>query len=89
MTTAQLSLQTDIARQLSTELGDSGMVTCRENQVTVVISLSNCEGNFGTILQRIHRVIDEYYPERSENIFIRVRDESGTFQHVMKIWKPV
>jgi hypothetical protein len=41
MTTAQLSLQTDIARQLSTELGDSGMVTCRENQVTVVISLSN------------------------------------------------
>jgi len=85
----KLPLNTNIARLLSIEFGNSGIVTCPCGQVTMVMSRSNCERNFGNILLQVHRLIDECYPERSEHIFIVLQDESGTFQSTLKIWKSV
>jgi protein-arginine kinase activator protein McsA len=89
MATKQLSLKTNIAHLLSIEFFNSGIVTCSDGRVTVVMSRATCERNFDDIIQQIHRAIDECYPERSEDIFILVRDESGNFQNVMKIWKSI
>jgi hypothetical protein len=87
MATKELTLKTNITNLLRTEFGDAGVVTCPDNQVTVVISKNNCEQNYGNILQQIHRVIEEYCPNRNENVFILVRDEAGSFQNILKIWK--
>jgi hypothetical protein len=87
MITKELSLKTNISRLLSIELGGFGAVTCPGEHVTVIISLTDCENKFGDILQKIHRVIDDSYPDRDENLFILVRDETGSFQNVMKVWK--
>jgi hypothetical protein len=87
MATQELVLKNHITRLLSTEFGEAGMVTCPDEQVTVIISRNSCEQNYGNILQQIHRVIDEYCPDRSENVFILVRDETGSFKNVLKIWK--
>jgi len=82
-----LPLKTNITHLLSIEFGELGIVSCVNDQVTVVLSLNDCENNFGNILQQIHRVIDECYPNRKENVFILIKDESGAFQNVQKIWK--
>jgi len=89
MVVKELPLKEKIIRLLDIEFGESGAVTCPDEKITVVMSLNNCERNFGNILQQIHRVIDECYPERNENVFILIRDESGAFQNVLKIWKSV
>jgi len=87
MATKELILTGDIAQLLCMELGDAGAVDCPDGQLTVTLSRTNCEKNYGNIVRRIHRVIDRSYPERKENVFILVRDEAGVFQNVMKIWK--
>jgi hypothetical protein len=87
MATKELVLKTNITRLLRTEFGEAGMVTCPDEQVTVIISRNSCEQNYGHILQQIHRVIEEYCPDRNEHIFILVRDEAGSFKNILKIWK--
>ena len=89
MPTKELPLKTSITRLLGIELGLTGVVTCPDDVVTIVISRENCEQNYGNILQQIHRVIEEAYPIRRENLFIRVQDESGGFKHIVKIWKSI
>jgi hypothetical protein len=88
MATEELTLTGDIVQLLRIELMDSCAIGCSDGQVTVTLSRTNCEKNYGNIVQHIHRVIDRRYPERSENVFILLRDEAGVFQNVMKIWKP-
>ena len=87
MATKELMLKTNITRLLRAEFGEAVKVTCPNSQVTIVISRAACEQNYGNILQQIHRVIEEYYPDRCENIFILIRDEDGSFKNVFKIWK--
>ena len=87
MAIKELPLKANITRLLAIEFGDAGIVSCPDNQVTVTITGAGCQHNFGNILQQIHRVIDECCPERKENVYILVRDEAGSFQNLMKIWK--
>jgi len=87
MATKELTLKSNITRLLSTEFGNIGMVTCPDNQVTIIISRKNCEQHYGNFVQQIHRVIEEYCPYRTENVFILIRDEDGTFKNTLKIWK--
>jgi len=87
MAIKELPLKANITRLLVIEFGDAGMVSCTDDQVTVTITGTSCQHNFGNILQQIHRVIDECCPERKENVYILVRDEAGSFQNLMKIWK--
>lgn len=87
METKELALKTNIIQLLSTAFDDAGTVTCPDELVTIVISRATCEQNYGNFLRQIHRVIDEYCPDRSENVFILVRDETGSFKNVLKIWK--
>jgi hypothetical protein len=89
MATASITLTEDIARSLRTALGGSGNVSCPDGKITVVLSRTDCEKNYGQVLQQIHRIIAEYCPERDEHIFIRVQDEAGLFQNVLKIWKTI
>ena len=85
MAIKELPLKAKITRLLAIELGAAGTVSCPDNQITVTIT--NCQHNFGNVLQQIHRAVDECCPERPENIYILLRDEAGTFQNLMKIWK--
>jgi len=87
MAIKELPIKENITRLLAIEFGDAGMVSCPDNQVTVTITGEGFRQNFGNILQQIHRVIDECCPERKENIFILIRDEAGSFQNLIKIWK--
>jgi hypothetical protein len=89
MATASITLTEDIARLLRKALGKSGEVSCPDGKVTVVLSRADCEKHYGQILQQIHRIIAECCPEREEHLFIRVQDEAGAFQNIMKIWKTV
>jgi len=89
METKEFTLNEDIARLLRIELGDAGAVASLDGKITVILSRADFEKNYGNIIQQIHRVIDESYPDRSENVFILVRDEAGLFQNRMKIWKSV
>ena len=82
-----MAIKENITRLLATEFGEAGIVSCPDDQVTVIISGTACQQNFGNILQQIHRVIDDGCPERKENVFILVREEAGSFQNLMKIWK--
>jgi hypothetical protein len=83
----ELPLKATITRLLSIEFGNTCLVTCPDNQITFTMTGNSCQQNFGETLQQIHRVIDECCPERHENVFILVRDEAGSFQNLMKIWK--
>jgi hypothetical protein len=87
MAIEELPLKANITRLLAIEFGDAGIVSYTDNQVTVTINGTGCQHNFGNILQQIHRAIEESCPERKENVFILVRDEAGSFQNLMKIWK--
>jgi hypothetical protein len=89
MATASITLTEDIARSLRTALGGSGNVSCPDGEITVALSRTDCEKNYGQVLQQIHRIIAECCPERDEHIFIRVQDEVGLFQNVLKIWKTI
>ena len=87
MATKALTLKVDIALLLGMELGESCAVTCPDGKVTVVLSQYDCEKNYSKFVQRIHQVVEECYPKRSENIFIQVSDQAGLFKNVLKIWK--
>jgi hypothetical protein len=89
MSTKTLTLTQDIAGLLRVELGGSVAVNAPEGKLTVVLSSTDCEKNYGNILQRIHRIIDECCPDRHENVFIHLKDQTGTFHNVLKIWKSV
>jgi hypothetical protein len=88
MATTTLTLTEDIARLLKMELGDSGEVSSN-GTITVVLSSADCERNYGQIVLQIHRVIEEWCPDRYENVFIHVKDQAGAFHNVLKIWKSV
>jgi hypothetical protein len=87
MPTKVLTLKRDIAGLLRMELGESAAISAPDGKVTVVLSHTDCEQNYGNILQRIHRVIDECCPDRHENVFIHLKDQTGTFHNMLKIWK--
>jgi hypothetical protein len=89
MATKTLTLTEDITRLLHLELGDSGEIACPDGKVTVVLSSVDCEKNYGQIVQQIHRTIEEYCPDRYENVFIHVQDRAGAFHNILKIWKSV
>ena len=87
MFTKKISLKKDIARLLSIELGETGSVCYEGNQVTVIISSSEFEQNYGKRLLQMHRAIEEYYPERNEDLFITIRDNAGSHKNVIKVWR--
>ena len=89
MFTRKISLKKDIARLLSIELGDFGSVCCEGEQLTVIISRSEFEQNYGKRLLQLHRAIEEYCPERQEDLFITIRDQAGLHQNVIKVWRSV
>jgi hypothetical protein len=89
MATKELSLKTDIARLLRVEFGAAGVVTCPGKQITLTISTSSLQRNYGSVLQQIHRVINECYPDRTEHMFILICDEAGSFKNIIKVWKSV
>ena len=82
-----LYLKLKVIRLLSLEFGTSGNVSMSDDQVMLVISRADYEQRLGDILQRIHRVIDEYCPHRSEHLFILVLDDAGIYENNIKIWK--
>jgi hypothetical protein len=87
MFTRKISLKTDIARLLSIELGEIGSACYQGGQVIVTISSSEFERNFGERLLQMHRAIEEYCPERTEDLFIIIRDREGLHKRVIKVWK--
>jgi hypothetical protein len=87
MLTKPISFKKDIVRLLSVELGQKGSVCCQFDQVIVTISREDFEQNFGKILLQVHRTIEEYYPERTEHVFIFIRDPSGFHKNMIKVWK--
>jgi len=89
MTTEHRTIKTQIAELLSVEFSNSGVVTCPGDQIVVTISYESCQNNFGKVLLQIHRVIDEHYPDRNENLFIVICNDEDSFQNIIKIWKTV
>jgi hypothetical protein len=87
--TKKKSLKKDLARLLSIELGSFGSVCWDGEQVTVIISRTEFEQNYGKRLLQMHRAIEEYYPEREEDLFITIRDQAGLHQNVIKVWRSV
>jgi hypothetical protein len=85
----KISLKKDIARLLSIEIGEIGSVCYEENQVTVIISNREFEQNYGKRLLQIHLAIEEYCPERHEELFITIRDQAGSHKNVIKVWRPL
>jgi len=80
-------LKLKVTRLLSLEFGTTGSVTFPGDQVILVISRADYEQRLGDVLQRVHRVIDEYCPHRSEHLFILLRDDAGVYENKIKIWK--
>ena len=83
----QSNLKTKVTRLLSLEFGETGKVTAPGDEVIIVISRADYECCLGNILQQVHRVIDEYCPAREEHLFILVREDTGTYENKIKIWK--
>lgn len=89
MALKELTFEDDIARLLCIELGNAGVVAFTGGQLSVTVSRADYEQNYIAIVRQIHQVIDEHYPDRHENLFILLRDEPGSVQSKVKIWKPV
>lgn len=88
MASKEASLKINITQLLNAALGKAGSVSCPDDQLTIVISKKDCDENFGQVVSQIHRVIEQYCPDRGDHLFILVRDENGSFKNILKIWKP-
>lgn len=74
---------------LAIEFDGIGTVSCPGNQVTITLTETGQQQNFGNILLGIHRTIDKSCPDRREDVYILVCYESGSFKNLIKIWKTV
>ena len=89
MLTKKISLIEDITRLLSIELSTGGLVTRKRECITVAISREDFEQHFGIIVLKRHRAVEEYCPDRNEDVFIFIRDTSGVHENRIKVWRSI
>ncbi|PTQ94022.1 hypothetical protein C8P68_10783 [Mucilaginibacter yixingensis] len=82
-------LDTEVVKLFKNELVDIEAVSTDSQNIIISLSTINFEQRLGDYLQRIYRLIDEYLPNRLEHLAIMVKDLSGQYEHVFKIWAPV
>lgn len=84
---AAKAFQADVLQLLKNELRDAGQVAVLGKHILIHISKNTFEQKLGNLLQQIHQVIDQRFPERNEHLSIIIRDTEPLHEQVFKIWK--
>lgn len=82
-------LDTEVVKLFRNELADVEAVSADSQNIIISLSTINFEQRLGDYLQRIYRLVDQYLPHRLEHLAIMLKDLSGQYEHVFKIWAPV
>lgn len=81
-------LNTEVVNLFKNELTDIEAIGLNEQNITLSLTTENFEQRLGDYLLRMYRLVDERLPEREDHLAIMVKDTSGQYEHVFKIWAP-
>jgi hypothetical protein len=75
------TLSEKIASVLQTELENYG-----DGNILITLSPDDFQQRLGPIFIQTTQIIDQYFPERDEDIRIFFQDRNGRQQNVFRIW---
>jgi hypothetical protein len=80
------TLSEKIASVLQTELENYGNVVAGDGNILITLSPEDFQQRLGPIFIQTTQIIDQYFPERDEDIRIFFQDRNGRQQNVFRIW---